>query len=176
VELDVLDEVLDVLDAPEQCPRSLLSQSVLVELDVLDELEGPLSLLVVEELSELDEVLDVLDELEGPLSLLVVEELSELDEVLDAPEHCPRSWPGQSVLVVEELSELVACPYTAESVFTPEFVLLSLQEEISNAVRHTDTTKTISLTIDPFLSSSVLLNQPLTGYMHHITSLFPTSH
>ena len=45
----------------------------------------------------------------------------------------------------------------------PELDLPPPQEEISNAVRHTDTTKTISLIIEPFLSSSVRLNQPLVG-------------
>ena len=46
---------------------------------------------------------------------------------------------------------------------TPDFVPLSPQEEISNAVRHTETTKTNRLIIEPFLSSSVQLNQPLVG-------------
>ena len=64
---------------------------------------------------------------------------------------------GQPLSLVHSLFAIAASSSTAE------VVVLSLQEEINSAVRHTDITKTKRLIMEPFLSSSVLVNQPQTG-------------
>ena len=63
----------------------------------------------------------------------------------------------------QPLSLLHSLLVIAASSNTAEVVVLSPQEEINSAIRHTDITKTKRLTIEPFLSSSVQLNQPLWG-------------
>ena len=70
---------------------------------------------------------------------------------------------SEELLLLEEellLLELSDFSYS----ITPDFVPLSLQEEISNAVRHSNTTKLACLIIPSCLPLSPLqLNQPLVG-------------
>ena len=65
------------------------------------------------------------------------------------------------VVVLDVVDELL--DELDELLDKPELDLPPPQEEISNAVRHTDATKTNRLIIDLFFSSSVQLNQPLWG-------------
>ena len=66
------------------------------------------------------------------------------------------------LLLEEELLLLELSDFSYST--TPDFVPLSLQEEISNAVRHSDTTKLACLIIPSCLPLSPLqLNQPLVG-------------
>ena len=58
----------------------------------------------------------------------------------------------------QPLSLLHSLLVIAASSSTAEVVVLSPQEEINSAVRHTDITKTKRLIIEPFLSSLVQLN------------------
>ena len=67
----------------------------------------------------------------------------------------------------QPLSLLHSLLVIAASSSTAEVVVLSPHEEINSAVRHTDITKTKRMTKEPFLSSSVQLNQPLTGCITH---------
>ena len=61
------------------------------------------------------------------------------------------------------LNVVIARPNEADNFNAPGSILLSLQEEISSAVKQADTAKLICLSIAPILISPVQLYQRLTG-------------